>query len=241
MKKPEGEARETIDAALSAAGWEIQDAARANVHARRGVAIREFPLKSGHGFADYLLYLDGRAAGVVEAKKAGTTLTGVEVQTRKYSEGMPDHLPRAWDPLPFLYQSTGVETRFTNRLDPEPRSRQVFHFHQPATLAGWLTPSPEIAAGHPLHGRPATLRARLHHLPELPAEGLWTVQHQAVENLERSLRENRPRALIQMATGSGKTFTAITSAYRLIKHGGAKRVLFLVDRANRARCGNRPC
>jgi len=235
MKKPEEEARETIDAALSAAGWEIQDASRANIHARRGVAIREFPLKPGHGFADYLLYLDGRAAGVVEAKKAGTTLTGVEVQTRKYSEGMPDHLPRAWDPLPFLYQSTGVETRFTSRLDPEPRSRQVFHFHQPATLADWLTPSPEIAAGHPLHGRPATLRARLHHLPELPAEGLWNVQHQAVENLERSLRENRPRALIQMATGSGKTFTAITSAYRLIKHGGAKRVLFLVDRANLGR------
>ncbi len=235
MKKPEDQARQNIDAALTAAGWDIQDAATANVHARRGVAIREFPLKRGHGYADYLLYVDGKAAGVVEAKAEGTTLTGVELQTKKYSEGMPPHLPRAWDPLPFLYQSTGVETRFANRLDPEPRSRQVQGFHRPETLSTWLEPSPEIPPGHPLHGRPATLRARLQHLPELPQAGLWDVQHRAVQHLERSLQENRPRALLQMATGSGKTFTAITSAYRLIKHGGAKRVLFLVDRANLGR------
>jgi type I restriction enzyme R subunit len=235
MERPEQEARKAIDAALAAAGWEIQDPGKANVHAARGVAIREFPLKTGHGFADYLLYVDGKAAGIVEAKKVGTTLTGVEVQTRKYSDGMPSHLPRAWDPLPFLYQSTGVETRFTDRLDPEPRSRPVFSFHRPETLAKWLEPAEELPAGHPLAGRPANLRARLQHLPELASQGLWGVQSRAVLNLERSLRENRPRALIQMATGSGKTFTAITSAYRLIKFGGARRVLFLVDRGNLGR------
>ena len=235
MKKPEEQARETIDAALEAAGWSLQDVTGTNVHAARGVAIREFPLKAGHGFADYLLYVDGKAAGVVEAKAVGTTLTGVELQTRKYSEGMPSHLPRAWDPLPFLYQSTGIETRFTDRLDPEPRSHPVFSFHRPETLAGWLKPADDLPSGHPLAGRPANLRARLQHLPELASGKLWDVQRRAVDNLERSLRENRPRALIQMATGSGKTFTAITSAYRLIKFGGARRVLFLVDRSNLGR------
>jgi type I restriction enzyme R subunit len=192
MERPEQEARKAIDAALTAAGWEIQDPGKANVHAARGVAIREFPLKTGHGFADYLLYVDGKAAGVVEAKKVGTTLTGVEVQTRKYSDGMPNHLPRAWDPLPFLYQSTGVETRFTDRLDPEPRSRPVFSFHRPETLANWLEPAEELPAGHPLAGRPANLRARIQHLPELASEGLWDVQRRAVLNLEQSLWENRP-------------------------------------------------
>lgn len=235
MGRPEQEARKTIDAALTAAGWTVQDpGSKANVYAARGVAIREFPLKPGHGFADYLLYVDGKAAGVVEAKKVGETLTGVEVQTRKYSDGMPDHLPRAWTPLPFLYQSTGIETRFTNRLDPEPRSRPVFSFHRPETLAEWLEPS-ELPAGHPLAGRPATLRARIQHLPDLSPEGLRDVQYRAVLNLEQSLRENRPRALIQMATGSGKTVAAIASAYRLIKFGGARRILFLVDRGNLGR------
>lgn len=227
-RTPEEEAREDIDVALEAAGWIVQDASRAQIHAGRGIAIREFPLKRGHGSADYLLYLDGKAAGVVEAKKAGDTLTGVETQTGKYSTGLPDHLPRALSPLPFLYESTGVETRFTNLLDPDPRSRPVFHFHRPDELA-------EELAGEPLDGRPANLRSRLQHFPEIEAQGLWDVQRRAVENLEKSLRLNKPRALIQMATGSGKTFTAISSAYRLIKFGGARRILFLVDRANLGR------
>jgi type I restriction enzyme R subunit len=227
-RTPEEEAREAIDAALTEAGWSVQDASQAQIHASRGVALREFPLKRGHGFADYLLYVDGKAAGVVEAKKAGATLIGVETQTGKYSTGLPDHLPRAFAPLPFLYESTGFETRFTNLLDPDPRSRPVFHFHRPDELA-------EELAGEPLDGRPANLRSRLQHFPEIDAHGLWDVQRRAVENLEESLRLNKPRALIQMATGSGKTFTAISSAYRLIKFGGARRILFLVDRANLGR------
>ena len=144
MPKPEDAARESIDAALEQAGWAVQDADKANLHASRGVALREFPLKKGHGFADYLLYVEGEAAGVIEAKKEGTTLTGVETQAAKYSEGLPDTLPAHQRPLPLLYQSTGIETRFTNWLDPEPRSRRVFHFHKPETLAAWLAefPSP---------------------------------------------------------------------------------------------------
>jgi type I restriction enzyme R subunit len=133
--KPEEKSREIIDQLLAAAGWIIQDLSRANVTAGRGVAIREFPLKAGRGFADYLLYVDGAAAGVVEAKKGGATLTGVEIQTARYSEGLLDS-PKAYRrPLPFCYQTTGIETRFTNLLEPDARSRPVFAFHKPETLA----------------------------------------------------------------------------------------------------------
>jgi type I restriction enzyme R subunit len=115
-------AREHIDRLLTAAGWWISDANKVNIHAAHGVAIREFPLKSGFGFADYLLYIDGKAAGVIEAKKAGVTLSGVETQSDKYTQGLPEELPRWSNPLLFAYQSTGSETRFTNGLVPSPRS-----------------------------------------------------------------------------------------------------------------------
>src|SRR6476659_1177918 len=138
MPTPEDKARETIDRALQQDGWLIQDIREVNLHVGRGVAIRNFPLVSGHGFADYLLYIDGKAAGVVEAKKEGFPLVGVEVQATKYSQGLPRELPAHRRPLPFLYQSTGVETRFTNGLDPDPRSRRAFSFHRPETLASWL-------------------------------------------------------------------------------------------------------
>ncbi|MEK6550412.1 MAG: DEAD/DEAH box helicase family protein, partial [Pseudomonadota bacterium] len=274
--QPEQEARETIDKLLAQAGWVVCDADQANIHAAHGVAIREFPLKPGHGFADYLLYVNGKAAGVIEAKPEGATLTGVEIQSAKYSTGLPENLPAWGRPLPFSYQSTGTETRFTNGLDPAPRSRPVFAFHKPETLAAWLddariTPSP-LAGGeaetgkgpvdlfpaervrtiyaHPggnnggegyleaadtagdYRARGQTFLARLQHMPALKEAGLWPAQIIAIHNLEQSLKENRPRALIQMATGSGKTFTAISFIYRLIKFAGARRVLFLVDRGN---------
>jgi type I restriction enzyme R subunit len=138
MTQPEQEARNKIDELLRAAGWVVSNVDAANITAHRGVAIREFPLKSGHGFADYLLYVDGKAAGVIEAKKVGHTLKGVEIQSDKYTRGLPDGLPLWHNPLPFAYQSTGVETRFTNGLDHDPRSRGVFSFHRPETLAQWL-------------------------------------------------------------------------------------------------------
>ena len=234
--KPEEKARVEIDRQLEAAGWVVQDTRDANLHAARGVAVREFPLASGHGKADYLLYLDQQAIGAVEAKKVGTTLTSVEQQSAKYSTGLPATLPAVLRPLPFLYESTGVETRFTSLLDPEPRSRVLYSFHRPDVLAEWLAADPLwLPAKHALDGRPASLRLRLRNMPEVPAAGLWPPQLDAVRNLEKSLAENRPRALIQMATGSGKTFTAVTSIYRLVKHAGARRVLFLVDRANLGR------
>ncbi|MEW5771094.1 MAG: DEAD/DEAH box helicase family protein [Pseudomonadota bacterium] len=229
---PEAEARENIDKLLTAAGWHVCDAAAANIHAARGVAIREFPLP-GYGFADYLLYVDGKAAGVIEAKKEGVTLTGVETQSDKYTKGLPAGLPRWGNPLPFSYQSTGIETRFTNGLDPQPRSRSVFAFHKPDLLADWLAFSNVVDIESGKAAQPsATFLAKLQAMPVLKTEGLWPAQVQAIRNLEQSLKENRPRALIQMATGSGKTFTAISFIYRLIKFAGARRVLFLVDRGN---------
>ena len=232
--QPEQQARGNIDRLLEAAGWHVCDASAANIHAARGVAIREFPLP-GYGFADYLLYVDGKAAGVIEAKKEGVTLTGVETQSDKYTKGLPAGLPRWSNPLPFSYQSTGVETRFTNGLDPTPRSRPVFAFHKPELLAEWLGYAPAAQPGEGSVGEtPATFLARLQAMPPLKEEGLWPAQITAINNLEKSLKENRPRALIQMATGSGKTFTSISFIYRLIKFAGARRILFLVDRGNLA-------
>jgi type I restriction enzyme R subunit len=245
--QPEQQAREQIDAALEAAGWAVQDRDEIDLGASQGVAIREFQMKPDHGFADYLLFVDGRAVGALEAKPAGTTLTGVEGQVRMYSEGLPDNLDAPILPLPFLYLSTGVETRFTNRLDPFPRARRIFAPHRPETLAEWLRaeplpPSARSAGGasgaDPTAslaadaGKPSTLRSRLRSMPEAEIPGLWSNQVKAIANLQKSLAEDRPRALIQMATGSGKSLTAVAATYRLIKFGGARRVLFLVDRTN---------
>jgi type I restriction enzyme R subunit len=234
---------------LAAAGWDVQHYKAADIHAKRGVAMREFELNPGHGTADYLLYVDGKAAGVIEAKKEGATLTGVEVQSGKYAQGLPAALPAHRRPLPFLYESTGLETHFTNGLDPEPRARNVFAFHRPETLAEWLaelpqatvltTADPPVGAANAAQFAPATFLARVRHMPPLVTEWgdfkLWPAQIQAIRNLEASLAQNKPRALIQMATGSGKTFTAISFIYRLIKYAGARRVLFLVDRGNLGR------
>lgn len=222
---PEQKAREEIDAELTAAGWLLQSRNEIDLSAGRGIAVREFPMKTGHGFADYLLYVDRRAIGAVEAKAEGT-LTGVEAQTEKYSAGLPDNLPAHRRPLPFLFESNGAVTYFTNGLDPTPRSRHVFNFPRPETLAAWAA-------------QPNQLRGRLRELPPLEPTGLWSVQARAIENLEKSLAQADPRSLIQMATGSGKTYTAVNAAYRLVKFAGARRILFLVDRTNLGRQAER--
>jgi type I restriction enzyme R subunit len=218
---PEQQARQQIDAQLVAAGWVVQDYKAFNPSAGRGIALREVPLNSGR--CDYLLLVDRKALGVVEAKKEGTTLSTVAEQSAHYGENLPEFI-QAITPgsLPFLYESTGVETFFRDDRDPDPRSRSVFNFHRPETLAEWLT-------------QPDTLRARLQHLPPLPTHGMRDCQVEGITDLEKSFAENQPRALIQMATGAGKTFTACAFTYRLIKYAGARRVLFLVDRSNLGR------
>jgi type I restriction enzyme R subunit len=218
--KPEEKARQKIDQMLKDAGWVVQDLQQLNLGASLGVAIREFPLKSGP--ADYLLFVDRKAAGVVEAKPEGTTLSGVADQSAKYLVGIPENLPHVQEPLSFAYESTGIETFFRDLRDPQPRSRRVFAFHKPETLKEWLP-------------QQDTLRARLRNMPPLITAGLRDCQIEAIENLEESFVEAKPRALIQMASGGGKTFAAISSIYRLIKFAEAKRVLFLVDRSNLGR------
>ncbi|MEN6336779.1 MAG: DEAD/DEAH box helicase family protein [Phycisphaerales bacterium] len=220
--KPEDEARQTIDELLTACGWEVQDCKVLNLSAARGVAVREYPLLSGYGFADYLLYADGKAVGVVEAKPVGSTLTGVEWQSQGYVEGLPPEVPAHRRPLPFHYESTGEITQFTSRVDPEPRSREVFAFHRPEELIRLARLDQQLRGG-------------MQTLPELNTEGLWTVQVEAIRKLEHSLADNRPKSLIQMATGSGKSRTACAACYRLVKFAGARRILFLVDRNNLGR------
>ena len=243
---PEQRARVQIDARLAEAGWVVQSRDEINLAAARGVAVREFKLAPGHGFVDYLLFVDRRPVGVLEAKPEGYTLTGVEGQAKVYGAGLPDYLRAPIEPLPFQYLSTGSATRFTNLLDPRPRSRPLFQFHRPETLAEWLAAEPlaewaqewwsEAAEGAPEPGaepaRPSSFRSRLRALPLVHVGNLWPNKRKALENLERSFRLDKPRALIQMATGSGKTRLAVTAIYRLIKFGGARRVLFLVDRSN---------
>lgn len=238
MPTPEEEARKEIDEMLTQCGWMVQDRKELNLSAARGIAVREARMR--HGYADYLLCVDGKAIGTVEAKPADWTLTGVESQSESYSRGVPPGIPSWRHPLPFSYESTGAKSkgdetsssprvliRFTNRLEPDFRSRDVFAFHRPETLA-------ELARGK------FNLRECVRHLPTLvkkPPIGkpLWDAQYTAIRNLEGSLARNDPRGVIQMGPGSGKTFAAVSVTYRLIKFGNAKRVLFLVDRAHLGR------
>ncbi len=219
----ESETRKQIDAKLESAGWVIQDKSRLNLFESLGVAVREMDTDTGP--ADYLLFIDGKACGVIEAKREGTDLGGVSEQSARYATSTVKFIER-WVPedqaLPFLYEATNHEIRFRDERDPHPRSRNVFHFHKPETLKEWLE---EIR----------TLRTRLaQDLPELNIENLRSCQIDAVQGIEHSLKQAKPRALLQMATGSGKTYTAVTEVYRLAKFAKVKRVLFLVDRGNLA-------
>lgn len=230
----EARARALIDRQLSAAGWSVQDRHGpngVNLFAAQGVAVREVILKPAHGRVDYLLYVDKAVVGVIEAKPMGTPLSGVEWQSAMYASGLPDDVRRkALDPegrLPFVFEASGTETHFTNGFDPDPRARQLFHFPKPETLAVTI----RAAAQNP--GEVITWRGKLRTMPALDEASLRLAQIDAVRGLERSLTEQRfDRSLVQMATGAGKTYAAVTESYRLLKWGGFKRILFLVDRNN---------
>ncbi|MYF11595.1 MAG: DEAD/DEAH box helicase [Gammaproteobacteria bacterium] len=215
---PEEVARDRIDARLRAAGWHVQDKDALDFNAGLGIAVREY--QTDVGPADYVLFVDREAVGVVEAKPDswGAKLTTVEEQSEGYANANLKWVSNS-EPLPFLYECTGQTTRFTNGRDPNPRSREVFTFHQPETFRAWKR-------------APRSLRSGIASLPSLNPEGLRKCQTKAIIRLEASLKADRPRALVQMATGSGKTYTAITVVYRLLKHAGARRVLFLVDTRN---------
>ncbi len=215
---PEQAARDVIDAKLSQAGWAVQDKDKIDFNAGTGIAIREY--QTDVGPADYVLFIDKKPVGVVEAKPEhwAQKITTVESQSGAYASARLKWVNNS-EPLPFVYESTAVLIRFTDGRDPKPRSREIFNFPRPETMRDWLV-------------QPASLRSWFQELPDLDTRGLRECQIDAIENLEASFKDNRPRSLIQMATGSGKTYTAITSIYRLLKHADARRVLFLVDTRN---------
>jgi type I restriction enzyme R subunit len=216
-QNPEQLARDKIDKQLLACGWVIQNKNQINLNAGLGVAVREY--QTDIGPADYVLFVGKKPAGIIEAKRAeeGGSLTKHEEQTEGYAKAKLKHLDN--QPLFFGYESTGEVTRFTDFRDRKPRSRPVFAFHRPETLLEWSK-------------QDKSLRTRLHDIPLLPEAGLRNCQINAVNNLEKSFKDARPKALIQMATGSGKTYTAITFIYRLLKFAKSKRILFLVDTKN---------
>jgi len=216
-QNPEQIARDNIDRQLIACGWVIQDIKNVNLQSAPGIAIKEYLTDVGP--ADYVLFVSGKPCGVIEAKREEEAhkLNAHEDQTEGYAFAKLKHLKN--EPLPFVFLSTGEITKFTDFTDPKPRSREVFSFHRPETLELWLR-------------QDKSLRKRLFDLPALQTQRLRECQIIAINNLEKSFREKRPRALIQMATGSGKTFTAITFIYRLLKFAKAKRILFLVDTRN---------
>lgn len=215
-----------IDTLLQECGFILQDKSEFNRLAKAqgaqvsGVAVREFVMNDGSK-ADYLLFIEGKACGVIEAKKEGTPLSGIHTQSKHYATHLPAHL-KAWQvSLPFLCESNGVEIFFTDLREPNSRARRVFAFHTPQTLLDKLNSTP--------------LRERLQHLPPLNSsekDKLRACQADAISALESSLALGKPRALIQMATGAGKTFTACNFVSRLFAHAQARRVLFLVDRSN---------
>ncbi len=216
-QNPEQIARDRIDEMLRQAGWIVQSKKEADLYAGAGVAIREY--QTDVGPADYVLFVNQKPVGIIEAKRGeeGHRLTVVEDQSKGYAEAKLKYLNN--DPLPLVYESTGTITRFRDFRDPKPRGRNIFHFHQPKTIAEWMK-------------QKRSLRDRLQDFPTLDETGLRPAQIVAIKNLEASFKNNRPKALIQMATGAGKTFTACTFVYRLLKFADAKRILFLVDTKN---------
>ena len=224
LVQSEAQARQSIDQKLIDAGWVVQDKKQLNLYAGKpgvhGVIVREMDTTTGP--ADYMLFIAGKACGVIEAKKDGLSLGGVSEQSGRYSLSKSAFTQRWLDDLPFTYEANSSDVRFCDYRDPKPRSRNIFHFHRPETLKNWLE------AG-------ISLRQRLQLLPELDTSGLRACQIEAITGIETSLKNSRPRALLQMATGSGKTYTAVTQIFRLAKYAKAKRVLFLVDRGNLGR------
>lgn len=228
----EQRARVLIDRQLSDAGWSVQDKKSLNLIAHQGVACREVVMKSGHGRVDYLLYVDRKVVGVIEAKPEGTTLSGVEWQSAVYANGLPAEAElksiTVDGRLPFVFEASGSETHFTNGYDPKARARRIFNFPTPSTLAKQV----RDALAEP---DAPTWRAKVQHLPPLDEAPLRPAQITAINGIEQSLaKQHHDRSLVQMATGAGKTYTAVTAAYRLLKFGGFRRILFLVDRNNLA-------
>lgn len=210
--------RKRIDPKLVAQGWQVADFDSSKKLADQPCkAIAEYPTDNGP--ADYALCLDGHIAGVVEAKKVTVGPQNVLTQAARYSQGVREHRAQYGEgfKVPFLYSTNGEIIWFQDIRDPLNRSRKVATFHTPAALREMLTRNQ-----HELSQR----------LIEMPfREGaVRGYQEEAIKAVEESIRNHRRQMMVVMATGTGKTRTTIQQAYRLMKSGAAKRILFLVDR-----------
>ncbi len=201
---------EQVESLLKSANWSIQDHTKGVLKESLGVAVRDYPLARSYGKIDYLLFLEGKAVGLIELQSTPQTketpLEGVQVNSPKYSRGLPFTLRLFTRPLPFLYQSRGSANNFTNIFDPHPKPRHLIGFHRPETLRRWLEDgmvgeTPHMAAEyfpeHRRRGRSFQERMMIN-MPKLSDEGLSLEQHQAISNTERSLSENRVSALIEL-------------------------------------------
>lgn len=212
---PEEIARRHIDSLLKDAGWKIVSRDQFSP-VLSAVAVEEGLLR-GNLEADYLLFLDGKAIGVLEAKKEGTDLLAVAAtQAENYTRKLFNWYSTWFDKLPVVYLSNGRELLFRNFNDDSMTEYQSLNaMHSPKEIVR-MTGIESYFAG----------------LPTLQPKGLRDCQYEAITNLEASFRQGQKKALIVLATGAGKTFTACLAAYRMLSYTPTKRVLFLVDRNN---------
>lgn len=217
---PEQKARVKIDQMLKDSGWTVVPRDDFTPDAVNAQAVEENLMK-GNLEADYILYLDGKAIAVLEAKREENKL-GLEVaeQAQNYGNILPDWV-QAWKtPLPFIFLCNGDLLLFKDMREAKPSYKVIKKMFTPKEIVN--------LAGDDIKSQFAKLPA----LPPVGPKGLRECQFEAITNLEISFKQGLKKALIVLATGAGKTFTACTAAYRLLNYMGAKRVLFLVDRNN---------
>lgn len=212
---PEEKARQKIDLWFAEAGWKVIN--REDYEPTcTAVAIREGLLK-GNLEADYFLFINGKAIGVLEAKREEIDPFSNNVceQAVLYAKSVP-HIYQAYQkPLPFIFTSNGKELFFCDFREQKQSFKQIMAIPTPYELVKQLGISDYFAG-----------------LPSLQKKGLRDCQYEAVTELEKSFRSGQNRALMVLATGAGKTYTACLAAYRLLSYTPMRRVLFLVDRNN---------
>ena len=212
---PEEKARQKIDQWFTEAGWKVIN--REDYEPTcTAVAIREGLLK-GNLEADYFLFINGKAVGVLEAKREDIDALSDKVceQAVLYAKSVP-HIYQAYQkPLPFIFTSNGKELYFCDFRKQEQNFKQIIAIPTPYELVKQLGISDYFAG-----------------LPTLQKKGLRDCQYEAVIELENSFRAGQNRALMLLATGAGKTYTACLAAYRLLSYTPMRRILFLVDRNN---------
>ncbi len=212
---PEEKARVKIDQWLTEAGWKVinRDEFEANSTA---VAVRE-ALTIGNKEADYFLFINGKVVGVLEAKREEIDVAKYVVsdQVETYAKGVPSYYTAFQKPLPFLYKSNGKQFYFRDFREQDSVYEDIYAMHKPKRMAEMLGMEDSFAG-----------------LPTLNRKGLRDCQYEAISELEKSFRSGQNRALMVLATGAGKTYTACLAAYRMLAFTPMRRVLFLVDRNN---------